>query len=279
VTAKYREIADVLRARIVSGEYAPGTALPLRRDIAADHGVSEITVRKATDLLAKEGLVTSRGRGGVAVHRHPDRVRLVVRQRQIERDELGYYSGHEVQHWRALPWPDGERTRIETAPAPADIAEHLGVATGTGLTVRRRLVGDPELEGHRQLADSWIAEWTVNEVPVLTGDTGMGGLYDRVEEWAGRALAWREEVSARMPSPEEVEALLIPRAGIPLLRVLRVTFLPERGKQPERVVEVQDIRMSAGAFAVGYPLPRGKSAKWPVRQATSDYYTAPGTPD
>ena len=278
MTAKYEHIANVLRGRIVSGEYGPGAVLPLRADLAAEYGVSEITVRKATAVLAREGLVESRGRGGVAVKEHPDRVRLTVRQRQIERDELGYYSGQEVQHWRALPWPDGERTRVDEAPAPADIAEYLEVEPGTVLTVRRRLVGDPDRPEHRQLADSWIASWTAEAVPVVRGDTGMGGLYDRVEEWAGRPIEWREEVSARMPSPDEADALLMPRTGVALLRALRVSVLPAKGSQDTRVVEVQDIRMSAALFAVGYTLSRGRSAKWPVKPATGDFYKAPGTP-
>ncbi|GAA2639911.1 GntR family transcriptional regulator [Streptomyces axinellae] len=275
MAARYEEIARDLRERITSGDLPPGTPLPLKRDIAAQHGVSEITARKAVELLVGEGLVEGRRRAGMYVREHPDRVRLTVRHRQIERDELGYYSGPEVQHWRALPYPGGEKTRVQTAPAPADVAEALGVESGTHLTVRKRIIGDPEVPEQRQLADSWIADWVTAELPSLAGDTGVGGMYDRLEEWAQKPLHWREEVSARMPSPDEAAALLMPKAGAPLLRALRVTYLASRGRQPEQVVEVQDIRMSAETFAVGYPLPRGASAKWPVTPASSDYYQAP----
>ncbi|WP_411078285.1 GntR family transcriptional regulator [Streptomyces sp. cmx-10-25] len=274
MAAQYEQIARDLRERIASGEYAPGTALPLMRDIAAEYGVSDITVRKAYGLLTREGLLESRRRAGVFVRELPDRIRLMVRSRQIERDELGYFSGPDVQHWRALPHPEGEQTRITTAAAPADVADILGVQTGTEMTVRRRLIGDPAVETHRQLADSWIPPWVTEDLPALSGDTGIGGMYDRIEQWAGRPLEWREEVSARMPSPEEAAALLMPETGVPVLRAIRVTALPARRRQPERVVEVQDIRMSAELFAVGYPVPRGSSAKWPVTPATSDYYQA-----
>src|SRR4051794_28133538 len=136
MTARYEDIARDLRERINSGEYPPDTALPLMRDIAADYEVSDITVRKAYGLLTREGLVESRRRSGVFVKAHPDRGRLMVRRRQVERDELGYYSGPEVQHWRALPHPDGEQTRVTTAPVPADVAELLGVPASALLTVR-----------------------------------------------------------------------------------------------------------------------------------------------
>lgn len=277
--AQYKIIARDLRNRIVSGEYQPGDALPFMRDTAAEYGVSDITVRKAYGLLMREGLVETRGRGGTFVLAHPDRVRLTVRNRQVERDGLGYYSGPEVQHWRAIPHPDGETTRVTTAPIPADVAQFLGVQPGEPHMVRRRIVGDPDIEGHRQLADSWLSAWAVETLPTLTGSTGLGGMYDRIEEWAGRPLAWREEVSARIPSPEEAEALQM-AVTTPVLRVVRVTTLPEEGEeQGGAVVEVQDIRMSAALFAVGYPLQRGGSARWPVSPATSDYYRASSDDD
>ncbi|MFI5635071.1 GntR family transcriptional regulator [Streptomyces sp. NPDC051664] len=274
MSSRYEEIARDLRERIASGEYPPGTALPLMRDVAAQYEVSDITVRRAWQMLTREGLIESRRRAGMFVREHPDRVRLTVRNRQMERDELGYYSGPESQHWRALPHPDGEETRVTCAPVPADVADALGVEPGTELTVRRRIVGDPEVPEHRQLADSWIAEWVTEELPTLTGSTGNGGMYDRLEEWEKKPLQWREEVSARMPSPDEAESLLMPQIGVPLLRAIRITYFAGRGHKSERIVEVQDIRMSAALFAVGYPLSRGSSAKWPVAPASSDYYRA-----
>ncbi|WP_327286667.1 GntR family transcriptional regulator [Streptomyces sp. NBC_01205] len=268
--ARYEEIAHELRTLITSGEYPPGTALPLMRDLAERYGVSDITMRRAYGLLTGEGLIESRGRSGTYVREHPDRLRLTVRSRQIERDELGYYSGPEVQGWRPLPLPDGEQTQVVTLPVPADIADTLDVPSTVRLTVRRRLIGDPDIDTHRQLADSWLAPWVSEELPQLTGGTGLGGMYDRLEEWAGQPLQWREEISARMPSPEEAVALGMPSTGVPLLRALRVTYLTEAGA--EKVAEAQDIRMSADVFALGYPLPRGESARWPVQPATSDYY-------
>ncbi|MGW7332170.1 GntR family transcriptional regulator [Streptomyces sp. NPDC054840] len=275
MAARYEEIARDLRERIASGEYPPGATLPLMRDVAEEYSVSDITVRKAYGLLRREGLIESRRRAGTVVREHPDRLRLIVRTRQIERDELGYYSGPESQHWRPLPHPDGENTKVVALPVPTDIADILDVETGYELTVRRRLIGDPDVETHRQLADSWISPWVTEELRQLTGGTGLGGMYDRLEEWQGRPLQWREEISARMPTPEEAEALVMPPTGVPLLRALRVTFFPAKGKKPERIAEVQDIRMSSEIFAVGYPLPRGASAQWPVPPATGDYYETP----
>src|SRR4051812_19908247 len=61
----YRELAQTLRGRIVSGELAPGDLLPTELKLAEDHKVSRNTVRLALNALTSEGLVSAgRGRGG-----------------------------------------------------------------------------------------------------------------------------------------------------------------------------------------------------------------------
>lgn len=54
--APYRQIADVLRGRIESGEYAAGQRLPSIKDLMDEYGVAALTARKALNLLASEGL-------------------------------------------------------------------------------------------------------------------------------------------------------------------------------------------------------------------------------
>jgi GntR family transcriptional regulator len=70
------QLAEVLRARITSGEWAPGEQLPSEQALAEGAGISRPTVRSALRLLAASGLVrvrqgvgtfvTSRGPGVVA---------------------------------------------------------------------------------------------------------------------------------------------------------------------------------------------------------------------
>ncbi len=60
----YRQVADLLRQRIESGEYPPRTAIPSIVKLTAELGVAEVTVRKALDMLKREGLlITTPGRG------------------------------------------------------------------------------------------------------------------------------------------------------------------------------------------------------------------------
>lgn len=53
----YRAISAELRERIRSGEWLPGEQIPSVRQIAQEYSVSIGTARRATAVLAEEGLV------------------------------------------------------------------------------------------------------------------------------------------------------------------------------------------------------------------------------
>lgn len=53
----YIQVADLLRVRIVAGEWRPGHKLPAHRVLAHDYGVATPTVARAVALLRGEGLV------------------------------------------------------------------------------------------------------------------------------------------------------------------------------------------------------------------------------
>jgi len=86
-------------------------------------------------------------------------------------------------------------------------------------------------------------------------DTGPGGIYDRLEEMGHGPLRWSESVSARMPTPDEVDALSLP-PGVPVLRIVRTTSSPGG-----RVLEVNDTRMSAEMYEIGYSIRRSPGAR------------------
>lgn len=66
----YVQIADDLRRKIASGEYAPGQRLPSADDLTEVYEVAAGTALKALRLLRKEGLTeTSHGRGTYVARR------------------------------------------------------------------------------------------------------------------------------------------------------------------------------------------------------------------
>ena len=66
----YRQLADQLRERILSGELLPRTPLPSAKTLAQEHGIAVGTVTRAVEVLRQEGLVrTIPGRGVWVVDR------------------------------------------------------------------------------------------------------------------------------------------------------------------------------------------------------------------
>src|SRR5580698_1951575 len=64
---KYLRIHAELRDRITSGRWPAGTPLPAQRDLAAEFGVSIMTLRQALQLLADDGLIAARHGSGTYV--------------------------------------------------------------------------------------------------------------------------------------------------------------------------------------------------------------------
>jgi len=63
------QLAQILRNRVLSGEYSPGARISPELRLAEDFGVSVITVQRALKELEQEGLITrQRGRGTFVKH-------------------------------------------------------------------------------------------------------------------------------------------------------------------------------------------------------------------
>jgi GntR family transcriptional regulator len=60
----YEQLQRALRQAIDEGAYGPASALPAERQLAAELGISRITVRKAIDGLVEEGLLVRRPGSG-----------------------------------------------------------------------------------------------------------------------------------------------------------------------------------------------------------------------
>jgi GntR family transcriptional regulator len=53
----YQQIADIIRGRVVSGRYPPGTPVPSIERIRQETGVTVKTIRKGIAVLTGEGYV------------------------------------------------------------------------------------------------------------------------------------------------------------------------------------------------------------------------------
>ncbi|MEU8356340.1 GntR family transcriptional regulator [Nonomuraea sp. NPDC048882] len=91
----YTQVANRLRERIRSGEFAPGQVLPSEAELCREFGVARNTVRRGLAILEEEGLlVTVPSKGRVVAGQEevavPYRYQVIAAwlREQIERGEL-----------------------------------------------------------------------------------------------------------------------------------------------------------------------------------------------
>lgn len=53
----YRQLAEILRARIARGDWAPGRRIASETDLVQQYGLARTTVRRSIALLREEGVV------------------------------------------------------------------------------------------------------------------------------------------------------------------------------------------------------------------------------
>ncbi len=125
---RYREIAEAIRQRVVSGSYGPGQMLPSESTLSREHQTSRVTIRKALEVLRDDGLLSSRQGAGWFVAIDPLRQSLA---------RLGTIEGQLAASDRSS---SREVTGFGFTEAPAWVAEILGC--DDVLEVRRRNLAD-----------------------------------------------------------------------------------------------------------------------------------------
>lgn len=183
------------------------------------YGVSRNTVRLALGLLRSEGLVvTGQGRGSFVAelpvhegHDGPPHARaLVARQTGILSIEFAEPGD-----------ADDLELAVTIRPAPEHVGERLGLEPSDRVVERRRVLHRGDAPSHT--ADSYVPAG-------LAADSDMAGpapLADGVAQVLarlGRPVARHvDEVTVRMPTPSEAQALQI-ATGVPVLSLLRTAF-------------------------------------------------------
>src|ERR1017187_3529677 len=79
----YQQVANALRAAILTRKLAPGEKLPSGNELAKRYGVARMTVQQAIRLLRDDGLIVSRQGSGVFVRERA--TRAVALRPHVER--------------------------------------------------------------------------------------------------------------------------------------------------------------------------------------------------
>jgi len=217
-----RRIADDLREAIKARILGPGDRLPSSRELAERYTTARNTASEAIKILQAEGLVdVQHGRGAFVRGRRPLMRLGSNRYSRRLRDESGlspFRMEATKQGWTA----DVECRSVERVTPPEDVAERLNVATDSNSVIRREnwyfADGEPAQYGVTYIP------WTIAKGTQLTkfGSPVPGGIYAYMETLGHAVVQAREEITARMPTPEEARNLRV-RPGVPVIEVLHTS--------------------------------------------------------
>jgi GntR family histidine utilization transcriptional repressor len=218
--AKYQDIQAELIARITSGAWPPGSAIPHEAELARAFGTSRPTVARALSDLVKAGLVERRRRAGsrVAEARAREQVLTIPRVRAEIEASGAAYGYRLISRRRARP--------------PAAVRAHLGEGPALHLVCLHSASGRPH-----QLEDRWISLAAVPEAAAQ--DFTASGPNDWLVATVPFTRA-EHTLAAAAASPAEAAALDI-APGDPVFVIGRTTWL---GSEP--VTSVRLVHPGAG---------------------------------
>lgn len=217
-----RAIAEDLRHQIETGNLAPGAQLPSERELASQYGTARNTAREAIRQLGEAGLVSAeQGRGSFVRPAAPlirlgnDRYSLKYRDSGLSPFLLECAKQGKTGRFEVLS--------IDRVQPPPEVADRLNVSATEKSVLRRENVfyadNDPV---HRVTTYiPWpIAEGTGLLQPEVPHPYGIHGVLEDRHHTMTRI---REEVSTRMPTPEEISYLRL-RPGVPVIDVLHTSI-------------------------------------------------------
>jgi GntR family transcriptional regulator len=201
---KYLRIHSSLRERITGGQWPPGSLLPSQRELAAEFGVSIMTVRQALQVLTDEGLIQTRHGSGTFAAAH-----------------YAYDLGH-LRSFASDLSAQGANITTELLAAgavtpPADVGARLG-APGEVLRLRRlRLSGGRPLIVQTSYLPAALAHVIEPE--------GLArlGLYTLLAENGLTIARAQERISPTTLGPRDARDLARPQSS-PALLSHRISF-------------------------------------------------------
>lgn len=245
----YREIADLLRGKIETGECPPESTLPKQQELATAHGINIGTVRKAIAMLEAEGLVTPVRRKGTVVRARPPMRRLgAERYAKSKWKFAGVVAFAADREASGRGWKPGDQSnRVSSVDADHEVASALEIEVGASVYERARLVKDGSQPTHT--LTSYYRVEDVAGTPLVDpslGPAGSGGGFNVLTVQGLEPDHITEELCSRMPTPNEADELELP-AGEPVMILKRTTFTAEN-----RPVEFARGVHAASRFAWSY---------------------------
>ncbi|WP_371653935.1 MULTISPECIES: GntR family transcriptional regulator [unclassified Streptomyces] len=242
----YLRVAEILRQRIADQEWTPGDKLPSRGQLAEECHVGENVIRRAQELLISQGVLEGRAGSGTYVAEPRQRVRMVRSQYREQRGGSPFDADMSALGKRGA-WESRSDAKV---PAPAEIAERLGITEGA-LCVRTtyEFLADAKPV---QLSTSWEPyELTAGTLVVLPegGPHAGKGVVDRMAEIGITVSHSVEQPEPQLATAEEAQLLGVQKGAL-VTHIQRTYYSDDN-----RPVETADIIVPAALCEIVYEVP------------------------
>jgi GntR family transcriptional regulator len=207
-TSKTHRLYLLLKERITSGALPPGERLPSEPSLAAAHGLSRVTIRRALDGLSREGLITRQPGSGTFVAQPGSPPPVVA--------DLSNMLAHLVAMGRA--------TRVKLLSF-AYVAPPAAVATALQLGDGERVQHSLRVRYMDEAPFSLLSTYVPERIGVTYSESDLVAtpLLELLERSGVAAAKAHQTISATLASPDVAEALDA-EIGSPLLSLTRVVL-------------------------------------------------------
>lgn len=244
---KAEEITSRLRIEIMNGTRQAGTKIASERDLSEELGASRMTVRRAIEVLEREGLVKRYPGRGTFVVGVRERI-LIKKGREVQqnrgRPEVNVNEVHESGSFYTDMERPGNSLRTQFLAQPAlvaatlEVASHLNISIGT-LVLKHYQLQTVDTVPYRLIESYYPAD--------LFGDVLTTNLVDQAlftwlnEHHSLRVSHAQEVLIARIATPQERQMLRI-SSSAPVIELERTIWV-ETGRPVEwaHIIAVADL--------------------------------------
>ncbi len=206
---RYLQLRRRIAKGISDGVLPPNSPLPPERELAALTGLSRVTVRKATQAMVEDGLITQRQGSGSFVAPQSRRVEQSLSRLTSFTEDMARRGFQSVSKWLE---------RGVFLPAPEEvIALALGPDDSVARIARLRIAGDQPMAIERAALPLDILP---NPTEVTTS------LYDVLERDGRRPVRAIQKLSAINLAQADADLLGV-APGAAGLRIERTSYLPD----------------------------------------------------
>jgi DNA-binding transcriptional regulator YhcF (GntR family) len=180
----FKQVANALRAAILTGKVKPGEKLPSQNELATQYGVARMTIQQSLRILRDEGLIVSRVGSGVYVREQADQavgLRPHIEkafERETVRIDFAGLTGEtllgaleepidRIRRGRLTPQSITIRMLLPDLTQPIAVPSRAGENPGDDPAVRARMAG--------------IAHRSAGEIIHSVRELGSLGLVPKVE--------------------------------------------------------------------------------------------------